>query len=298
MSEDEIDRREEEVLVRRIDRRLEPKRDYPWLRRIIGFTIIASAFFFGWKSLNRQTDAILKYRAQNQALHPQGTATPAPLKQDDTKKQNVSGMTAPIATEYGVDMPAPLDGPTLNTISECTKGANAFRNLNFDREKIASGDATLETVFTPVFVATKGQSKRTVQLQNVRIRTKTGEELRLHGSPQTQNGLLYLKLFKVLDDGLPAEADFPEAIKDLKDQPLSDYAISRFLLLSETPGRALEVERHEAWSYPEKAGAQVIWSGDRIFELQVFMRGKFLACSRGMKSNLPNISCKCVDRWS
>ena len=295
----EIDKREEVVVQRRIDRRLEPKRDYPWLRRIVGFAIIGAAFFYGWRTLNRQSAEIVKYHAQNQAMLPK--TSPSPLKQlssqignDVSKTPNANGMTAPIATEYGVEVPAPLDGPTLNTISECTKGANPFRALDFDRESIARGNSTLESVFKPVFNAST--ARRTVQLQNVRIRTKTGDELRLHGAPQTQNGRLYIKLFKVLDDGLPAEADFPDQIKDLKDQPLSDDAISRFLQLSETPGRALEVERHEAWSYPEKTGAQVIWSGDRIFELQAFMREKYLACSRGMRAGAPTITCKCVDR--
>ncbi len=289
---------EDIVLQRRIDRRLEAnaKSDYPWLRRIVGFAIIAAAFFYGWQMLNRQGVEVVKQREQEVANKTIAPETAGPSATPAAVNPSKNGMTASIATELADLPPAKLDGSTLNTISECTKGANAFRLLDFNKKAIADGDATLESVFKPVLKAQSGIAKRTVQLQNVRIRTKKGEELRLHAVPKTQSGQLYLKLFRVADDGLPEEAEFPDAIKNLRDQPLSDHAVTEFLQISETPGRAIEVERHESWSFTEKAGAQVIWSNDQIFQLQVFMRSKFMSCSHGVRAGSASMNCKCIVR--
>lgn len=300
MSDHEQGSEEEEVVLqRRIDRRLEAnaKSDFPWLRRIVGLAIIAAAFFYGWRMLNSQSAEIVKHRVQEVANQmPAPEPTPEPLATPPSVNPSKNGMTAPIATELADLQPAKLDGSTLNTIVECTKGAHAFRLLDLDKQTIADGSASLESLFKPVLVPQSGVAKRSVQLQNVRIRLKNGDELRLHAAPKTQSGQLHLKLFRVADDGLPEEFEFPDAIKDLKDQPLSDHAVTKFLQLSETPGRAIEVERHETWSFPEKAGAQVIWSNDQIYELQVFMRNKFMSCSHGVRAGVASMNCKCIDR--
>lgn len=292
----------EEVIVRRIDRKLaaREKADYPWTRRFIGFAIILAAFYFGWKSLNRQSAEILRRKAEMAAqkppLSPLGEApanqpgtSPSPTQ--TAQDAAVSPLTLPAGAPL---MSAPLDIATVNTISECTKGVNAFRQLDLRRKKSENGETTLESVFEPALDTGNDRAKRVVNLQNVRIRTKTGAEWRLHASPQSQTGELHLKLFRVANDGLPEEIPFPPAIKDLADAPLTDAAVTRFLTFSEN-GSPLEIERHEAWSYPGKAGAQVIWSDGQIFDIQVFMAEKFLACSRGVRSGKPTVNCKCVD---
>lgn len=295
---------EDVVLVRRIDRRLEAraKSDRPWLRRIVGLLIIGAAFYYGWKILNRKSEEIIKFHAERnrQLLSQEQTLEAVAAATNRETPAPASEKPGPISTGPDLSLPVPLDAATVTTISECTKRVNAFRQIDLDPTKITNGEATIESIFSPVFnpdpARNATRSRRTVNLQNVRIRTKTGEELRLHAAPKTQTGRLYLKLFRVANDGLPEEIAFPAAIKDLDGQPLSETAVTRFLMLSENPGRALEVERHESWSYPEKAGAQVIWSGDRIYDMQVFMPDKFLACSRGDRAGQPTMNCKCVDR--
>lgn len=288
---------EEVVLVRRIDKRLAAReKDFPWVRRVLGFSVIALAFYLGWTMLNRKSEEILRIHAQQKkeearrdanyaAAHPSPSASSEPILK-------------PILNGRDLVPSVALDGPTVAAIAECTKGVNAFRQLDLDPAKAAKGEATLETVMAPAFIESRGSARRTVNLQNIRIRAKNGEEWRLHASPKTQNGQLYLKLFRVASDGLPEEIPFPDSLKDLSESKLSDEAVQRFLQESNRPGEAIEIERHEAWSYPEKAGAQVILSDGKIFDLQVFMRDRFLACNRGSKAGEATISCKCVERGS
>lgn len=289
---------EEVVMLRRREKRLAAQnpKDYPWTRRIVGFVIIAAAFIYGWKNLNRRSDELVRQHARETSLAtklPGTSETPANSveKVDATESNTPTNKVGVQVVEY-----AKLDPKTMTTIAECTKGVNAFRQLDVGAKAAASGQATLESVFAPVMIETAGKARRSVALQNVRIRTKSGEEWRLHASPRTQGGQLYLKLFRVAPDGLPEPMAFPEEIKDLADAKLSDDAIHRFLKFSEVPGQAIEVERHESWSYPDKAGAQLILSDNQIFDIQVFMRDRFLACNRGARSGQPNVTCQCVDR--
>jgi hypothetical protein len=289
---------EEVVMLRRREKRLaaQQSKDYPWTRRILGFGIIAAAFFYGWKSLNHRTDEMVRQHDRENLiatkLPPSITATPSSVPKIDAKDSN-----AP--TNIMIQEPlekAKLDPKTMTTIAECTKGVDAFRLLDVGPRASASGESTLESVFSPVMLEQKSRARRSVALQNVRIRTKSGEEWRLHASPRTQGGQLFLKLFRVAQDGLPEAMPFPDEIKDLADARLSDEAVNRFLQFSETPGHAIEVERHEAWSYPDKAGLQLILSDNLIFDIQVFMRERFLACSRGAKAGVPSVTCQCVER--
>lgn len=297
---------EEIVLKRRIERRLEArsKWDMPWARRIVGAAIILAAFVYGWRTLNQQSKELIRARNEAKAREAQtANVVVGPSATPASAVPSEDGMTGPIGSDHEDTGPAKLDSATMTSISDCTKGANAFRLLDFNKKAIADGSSEIESVFKPVLVPQKDVAQRSVQLQNVRIRTKSGEELRLHATPQGESGRLYFKLFRVANDGLPESIEFPDSIKDLKDQPLSDQAITRFLMLSETPGRALEVERHESWTFPDrsgrgKSGAQVIWSGDRIFELQVYLNRKFLTCSRGTRAGSAVMSCKCVERKS
>ena len=103
-----------------------------------------------------------------------------------------------------------------------------------------------------------------------------------------------MQLFRVASDGLPEEIEFPDDLKDLKTSTLTDAAVARFLKHANPPGTALEVERHEAWSFQKGAGAQVISVNGAILDLQVYAKGKFLACNREMK--LATVLCKCIDR--
>lgn len=288
---------EEVVLLPRREQRLKAQnpKDYPWTRRFVGFAIIAAAFIFGWKSLNRRTEELVRQHARESwtvSVPPASVdQTAIAGKPSDLKDSNSTGTKTHRSLEL-----AKLDPKTMTTISECTKGVNAFRQLDVGPVAAAGGQATLESVFAPVLKEVKGQARRVVALQNVRIRTKNGEEWRLHASPQTQGGQLFLKLFRVAQDGLPESVEFPEEIKDLAGARLTDEAVHRFLSQSEHPGQAIEIERHEAWSYPEKVGAQLILSDDQIFDIQVFMRDRFLACNRGIKAGMPTVTCQCVER--
>lgn len=283
---------EVEILVRRIDKKLEEqnKGDLPWVRRIVGFLIIGAAFYFGWKMLDDRAQDLAKH-TKPPGLSPVGES-PGTTKSDSILDQSSPAMAT--LEEVTPLAPAPLDAATVTMISECTKGVNAFRMLDLDREKTTKGEATLESIFQPVFLEKAGSVRRTKLLQNVRIRAKNGEEWRLHASPQKQNGALSLQLFRVANDGLPEKIQFPDELKDLENAPLTDEAVKRFLGEAQVPGRAIEIERHEAWSYPDRAGAQLIWSDDMIFDIQVFMRDRFLACNRGLKAGAPQVLCKCV----
>lgn len=290
------------VFVRRLEKRLAKSAasDRPWLRRVVGFAVIAFALFLGWRMMDSKSEEHLRHMKRQQARQAREdagrAALPAELRPAPVPTPAV--VLKPVVES--MPAPVPLTGETLNQIADCTKGVNAFRQLELKPE--ANKPATLESVFAPVFILENNHSEKNriarsnLNLQNVRMRTKSGEEWRLHASPKTQNGTLHMKLFRVAPDGLPEEISFPPELQDLADQPINEAAIARFLSLSATPGQALEIERHESWSFPEKAGAQVIWSGDQMFDLQVFMKEKFLACARGEKAGDSQIICKCIDR--
>lgn len=277
----------EEVFVRRLEKRLEAmeKSDRPYLRKLIGFAIIGAAFYYGWTSLDRKSAEIVrlhKKQAQHQVVQP---PLQEPAKRDEKAVPPAASDQHPIAS---------LDEATLDIIGDCTKGTNAFRLLDLDKKKIVTGENTLESVFHPVFEGSK--ARRKTQLQNIRIQAGKGEEWRLHASPQGSKGELTMKLFRVAGDGLPEEIPFPDDLKDLDGAQLTDAAATRFLQHASTPGQAIEVERHESWSFGERTGLQIIWSNNHIFDIQAFMRDKFLACNRGERAGEPLVSCKCINR--
>lgn len=281
------------VFVRRLDRRLAKARegDRPWLRRAVGLLVIVIAFYVGWRMMDRETDEIIRHVKTQ--YHRPSEPTGRVGGSDTSSTAPTPSVILKPAVESLPDL-VPLTGETLNQIADCTKGVNAFRRLALKTE--TTSPATLESVFFPVLVSEPGVARSTVNLQNVRMRSKNGEEWRLHAAPKTQDGKLHMKFFRVASDGLPEELPFPESLQDLADQPINEAAIARFLSLAATPGQAIEIERHEAWSFPETAGAQVIWSGSQIMDLQVFMKDRFLACARGSKAGEPQVICKCVDR--
>lgn len=304
------DSAEDEIIVRRIDERLarRDQSDLPWLRRIVGASIIVGAFWYGWTELNRKSDEIVQ-RTKREAARkliavPEGKSAAgvfSGISPESKLGQAVSTNVSANASEVS-DLAPPLESKpsvflspeSLTTISKCTKGVPAFRRM--DLGGATSGGSSLESVFKPVLTTASGRARRSVQLQNLRIRTKAGEELRLHASPKTQKGELYLSLFRVAKDGLPEEIPFPPEIADLSGQKVDDAKIAKFLSLSELPGRALAIERHEAWSFPENVGLQIISSDDQIYDLQAFMPNRFLACSRGLSAGLATVNCKCVER--
>ncbi len=285
------------VFVRRLEKRLENARkgDRPWIRRIVGGLVILLTFYIGWRMLDAQREAIaahLKKRAAQEARMNGGTGSVTSTT-PSAPVPTPAVILKPVVENTPVSVP--LTAETLDQIAECTKGSNPFRQLHLKAD--AQNPATLESVFAPVLISERnGVARSSLNLQNVRMRVKGGEEWRLHAAPKTQNGALHMKLFRVAPDGLPEEIPFPPELADLADQPVNESAIARFLTLSVTPGQAIEIERHESWSFPEKAGAQVIWSGNQMFDLQVFMKEKFLACSRGAKAGEPQVICKCIDR--
>ena len=288
----------DEVIVRRIDKRLAKRdqSDMPWLRRVVGLSIIVSAFWYGWTTMDRKSTELIQKTKREEALSRVSPTTDtskpkASLLPPNSKPKSSAETTPAVAAVF-------LDSQSLTTISECTKGVKALGGLNLDSAVAASGAASLESVFRPVLDAKKNQGRRSVQLQNVRIRTKAGEEWRLHAAPKAQGGDLHMSLFRVTGDGLPEEIPFPPELADLKDQKINDLYLAKFLSLSETPGRALAVERHEAWSFSEKTRLQIIFGDDLIFDLQVFMSNRFLACSRGVRGDAPTVICKCVERGS
>lgn len=290
----------DEVIVRRIDKRLAKRdeTDLPWLRRIVGFAIIIGAFWYGWTMMNQKSAELIQQTKREAALSRVSPTT-------DTSKTSSSliPLPGPQDSKAPPEKSPPavavlLDPQSLTTISECTKGVNAFRGLDLNASVAASGTASLESVLKPVLVARKGLVRRSIQLQNIRIKTKTGEELRLHAAPKTQGGDLYMSLFRVAGDGLPEEVPFPKELAELKEKKVDEASIAKFLTLSETPGHALAIERHEAWSFPEKNGLQIIFGDDLIYDLQVFMPDRFLACSRGVRADAPAVICKCVQRGS
>lgn len=286
----------DEVIVRRIDKRLAKREetDLPWVRRIVGFAIIIGAFWYGWTMMNQKSAKLIQQTKREAALSRVSPTT-------DTSQSSTSLL--PLDSKSPPEKPPAatavlLDQQNLTLISECTKGVNAFRGLDLNASVAAAGTASLESVLKPVLVMRKGLVRRSVQLQNIRIKTKTGDELRLHAAPRTQGGDLYMSLFRVAGDGLPEEIPFPKELTDLKDKKFDELSLAKFLTLSETPGHALAVERHEAWSFPEKSGLQIIFNDNLIYDLQVFMPERFLACSRGVRGDAPTVICKCVERGS
>ncbi|MDZ4082297.1 MAG: hypothetical protein U1E10_05145 [Bdellovibrionales bacterium] len=283
---------EEVVLERRIERRLREMEasDRPWLRRIVGSLIIVGSVYIGWKLMGSR----IQYAKQEVArLKEQIPApTPAPKPSD--------GLASPQATAVA---PAPelaeletggarLDADAATTISECTKGVEAFRLLNLDAGLIAQGTLTLEQTFAPVLKEERGRVKRTTSLENIRIRTRDGRELRLHITPRDQKGRLFAQLFQVAGDGLPEEVEFPTSLASLKTNPITNEMRLQFLQFADTPGVPIETERHESWSFADKSGVQLIVSNDFIFDMQVFTKDRFLACVRANGKSV----CKCIEK--
>ncbi len=287
--QDELDRLgedvEEVVLERRIERRLQEfeSSDRPWTRRILGSLIILASGYAGWKMIGARTEEAKVELARIKTQIPPPTAAQTGLE----AKNSSTVVSADVASGG-----AQVDVTAANIIAECTKGADAFRLLNLDANAIAQGTLTLEQAFSEVLKEDRGRVKRTTSLENIRIRTRDGRELRLHITPRDQKGRLFAQLFQVAKDGLPEEIDFPESLADLKTKPVSSELRERFLQLADPPGVPIETERHEAWSFADKSGVQLIAANGFIFDMQVFTEGRFLACARANGKSV----CKCVEK--
>lgn len=288
---DEIDA-EEIVLERRIERRIRELEasDRPWLRRIVGSLIIVGSIYIGWKLMGSRIQNVKEEVARMKDQIP--APTPAPKPRDGlVSSQGPAVAPAPELAEVATGG-ARLDADAATTISECTKGVDAFRLLKLDAGQIAQGTLTLEQTFAPVLKEERGRVKRTTTLENIRIRTRDGRELRLHITPRDQKGRLFAQLFQVASDGLPEEVDFPASLASLKTNPITNEMRLQFLQFADPPGVPVETERHESWSFADKSGVQLIVANDFIFDMQVFTKDRFLACVRANGRSV----CKCIDK--
>jgi hypothetical protein len=289
-SENDSENDQDVVIERRIDRRLRDLEtgDRPWLRRFVGALIILASVYFGWKMMGSRVDQVRDEVTRLKAQIPAPTPAPKPsigLAESQTK--NLPPGLSDLATGGAL-----IDVPTATTIAECTKGVDAFRLLNLDANAVSKGTLTLEQTFSTVLKEERGRAKRTTTLENIRVRTRDGRELRLHITPRDQKGRLFAQLFQVAADGLPEEIDFPAALTDLKTNPVSNQMRLQFLQLADPPGVPIETERHESWSFVDKSGVQLIVANDFIFDMQVFIKDRFLACARANGKSV----CKCVDK--
>lgn len=289
-SENESENDHDVVIERRIDRRLRELEtgDRPWLRRFVGAFIILASVYFGWEMMGSRVDQVQEEVTRLKVQIPAPTPAPKPsvgLAESQTK--NSEPGLSDLATGGAL-----IDVQTATTIAECTKGVDAFRLLNLDANAVSKGALTLEQTFSTVLKEERGRVKRTTTLENIRVRTRDGRELRLHITPRDQKGRLFAQLFQVADDGLPEEIDFPAALSDLKTEPISNQMRLQFLQLADPPGVPIETERHESWSFADKSGVQLIVANDFIFDIQVFTKDRFLACARANGKSV----CKCVDK--
>lgn len=278
------------VIERRIDRRLRDLEtsDRPWLRRFVGAMIIVASVYIGWKMMGYRVKELNEEVSRLKTQIP--APTPAPKPSEVLSVPGAKSETSGLAE--GATGGALVDVQAATTISECTKGVDAFRYLKLDAEAIAKGTLTLEQTFSSVLKEERGRVKRTTTLENIRIRTRDGRELRLHITPRDQKGRLFAQLFQVADDGLPEEVEFPAALAQLKTNPISNESRLQFLQLSDPPGVPIETERHESWSFSDNSGVQLIVANDFIFDMQVFTKDRFLACVRANGKS----TCKCIDK--
>lgn len=290
---------EDLVYERRLERRLRriQEADRPWLRRTVGVLIILITLFVGWRLIVARNQEIVELHRQStrEFVHEKMVEKNGSDSKDvsSEKSDTVDGFEAMQSIE------AFLDAPTVTTIAECTKGVDAFRLLNVSKESVAKGEATLDTVFAPVLQPKLAGAKRQVNLLNIRILDQSGKEIRLHVLPEGESGKLRTKLFGVDLDGLPdPEVRFSEEIEKLRGIPYSEEVERTFLKFGQRPGKLLETELHESFSYRDRSGLQIIRSNGRISELQVFANKKFLACTK-RKSAInrdTTVDCKCLDR--
>lgn len=295
---DEVDDKSEDVVYeRRLERRLRRIRenDRPWLRKVIGVLVILTSIFVGWRLIVARNQQIVEMHRQSQRDY-QAQTSPGNLGPNPTG--SVAEQEPPLESR---SPEAYLDIPTANIISECTKGVDAFRLLNLSGEMLSKGEATLDSVFAPVLEAKSTGVKRQVNLLNIRIRDKSGAEVRMHAVPEGESGKLRTKLFGVDAEGLPDdEAKFSAEIEKFRDVAYTAAIEKEFLKLGESPGVLLETESHEVFTYRDRSGVQVIRSNGKIAELQVFAKQKFLACSKRLEANrhAATVECKCLDRSS
>lgn len=283
---------EEIVLERRIDRRLRELEtgDRPFLRRVVGTLVIVGSVYIGWKMMGSRIKNAKEEITRLKVQIPAPTAAPRPadgLERSDEVPVAPAPKLAELATGG-----ARIDVEAATTISECTKGIDAFRLLRLDAGQIAQGTLTLEQSFAPVLKEERGRAKRATTLENIRIRTRDGRELRLHITPRDQKGRLFAQLFQVADDGLPEEVEFPVGLASLKTNPISSQMRLQFLRFADPPGVPIETERHESWTFVDSSGAQLIVANDFIFDMQVFTKDRFLACVRASGRAV----CKCIKK--
>lgn len=306
-NDDEVDGTTEEVVFeRRLERRLRRihEGDRPWLRRFIGVTIILISIFLSWRIVvSRNQQIVEMYHQSEREFQEQERRKKeqAGAQLDPALGPNPTGPSQDHATvpEDVVAVEAFLDVPTANTISECTKGVDAFRLLNLSSDVLSKGEATLDSVFAPALEAKALGVKRQVNLLNIRIRDAAGVEVRMHAVPDGESGKLRTKLFGADAEGLPDdEAKFSTEIEKFRDIPYTAAIEKEFLKLGKHPGSLLETETHEVFTYRDRSGIQVIRSNGKIAELQVFAQKKFLACSKrtGKSRHAATVECKCLDR--
>lgn len=290
---------EEVVYERRLERRLRRihEGDRPWLRRAVGVSVILITLVVGWRLIVARNQEIVEMHRQSQLEFEQAKM----LEANGSDSKEVSSAKSEIAerVETLVPIEAFLDGPAVTTIAECTKGVDAFRLLNLSKESVSKGEATLDSVFAPVLEPKLPGVKRQVNLLNIRILDVTGKEIRLHVVPDGESSKLRTKLFGVDSDGLPdPEVRLSEEIEKLRDIPYTVEVEKAFLKFGQSPGKLLETESHESFSYRDRSGVQIIRSNGRISELQVFANKKFLACTRRNSASGRDtaVDCKCLDR--
>ena len=290
---------EDVVYERRLERRLRRihEGDRPWLRRTVGVLIILITLVVGWRLIVARNQEILELHRQSRREFEQAKILEE--KGSDSKEVSTSKSDQVDTVEAMAPIEAFLDAPAVTTIAECTKGVDAFRLLNLSKESVSKGEATLDTVFMPVLDPKLQGVKRQVNLLNIRILDINGKEIRLHVVPEGESSKLRTKLFGVDSEGLPdPEVRFSEEIEKLRDIPYTVEVEKTFLKFGQSPGKLLETESHESFSYRDRSGVQIIRSNGRISELQVFANKKFLACTRRKSASNRDtaVDCKCLDR--
>jgi hypothetical protein len=286
---------EDVVFERRLEKRLRRihEGDRPWLRRLAGISIILFTLVVGWRlTVSRNKEIAQSHRTSKHQSRPESKIE----SESGTHRKDAEG---PALEARKVDLrEAFLDAPAVSTIAECTKGIDAFRLLNLSVHDVAKGGATLDSVFAPALNPKSPGVKRQVNLINIRILDASGTEVRLHAIPEGESGKLRTKLFGADSEGLPdPDKKFSAEVEKFRDQPFSLVTERAFMEFAKNPGKLLETETHEVFSFRDRSGIQIIRSNGHIAELQLFAKQKFLACTTQIPfGGEAKVECKCLDR--
>jgi hypothetical protein len=146
-----------------------------------------------------------------------------------------------------------------------------------------STEGSAENVFTRLFEALKPNiaASRELALRNVHVRLRDGSVRRLQILPGDGAGRMVLRYFTVDAEDLPVPEALPLDLQNIS----TDEAARRFM----NEGEVLLDESEETLRWNDRKSARVIFHGEKVVQLQLFLDQRALLCDVGARN-----ACTCM----